>query len=102
MHRLYHLTSNDKIKSILKNGLIPQSGHLSTLCEEKEHNVYLTNAKDAPKWANILDKWFVIRIDFPDDEIYKRHVKNNFIMYPVTLKLWLDMLCDIRPTTYKY
>ena len=88
MHRLYHLTSNDKIKSILKNGLIPQSGHLSTLCEEKEHNVYLTNAKDAPKWANILDKWFIVRIDFPDDEVYERHVKEfNYTNYT-------EYICD--------
>ena len=51
MAYLYHVTTEENAKSILKNGLIPKIGERSQLVGETEKYVYLCGRKDVPFWS---------------------------------------------------
>lgn len=63
MAYLYHVTTEENAKSILKNGLIPKIGERSQLVGETEKYVYLCGRKDVPFWSLILDKPVVLRVE---------------------------------------
>ena len=74
MPYLYHVTTEESAKSILKNGLIPKIGERSQLVGETEKYVYLCGRKDAPFWSLILDKPVVLRVELKDGEVDENNV----------------------------
>lgn len=74
MPYLYHVTTEENAKSILKNGLIPKIGERSQLVGETEKYVYLCGKKDVPFWSLILDKPVVLRVEMKDGEIDDNNV----------------------------
>lgn len=65
--KLYHITKNDNIKSIMQNGLIPQINEKSKSVNETNKLVYLCPYDDIPVWKIILGYNTVLCIDLPDD-----------------------------------
>ena len=74
MAYLYHVTTEENAKSILKNGLIPKIGERSQLVGETEKYVYLCGRKDVPFWSLILDKPVVLRVEMKDGEVNENNV----------------------------
>lgn len=74
MAYLYHVTTEENAKSILKNGLIPKIGERSQLVGETEKYVYLCERKDVPFWSLILDKPVVLRVEMKNGEIDENNV----------------------------
>lgn len=74
MTYLYHVTTEENVKSILKNGLIPKIGERSQLVGETEKYVYLCGRKDVPFWSLILDKPVVLRVEMKDGEVNENNV----------------------------
>ena len=74
MAYLYHVTTEENAKSILKNGLIPKIGERSQLVGETEKYVYLCGRKDVPFWSLILDKPVVLRVEMKDGEVDENNV----------------------------
>lgn len=74
MPYLYHVTTEENAKSILKNGLIPKIGERSQLVGETEKYVYLCGRKDVPFWSLILDKPVVLRVKLKDGEVDENNV----------------------------
>ena len=74
MPYLYHVTTEENAKSILKNGLIPKIGERSQLVGETEKYVYLCGRKDVPFWSLILDKPVVLRVELKDGEVDENNV----------------------------
>lgn len=74
MPYLYHVTTEENAKSILKNGLIPKIGERSQLVGETEKYVYLCGRKDVPFWSLILDKPVVLRVELKDGEVNENNV----------------------------
>ena len=74
MAYLYHITTKENAKSILKNGLIPKIGERSQLVGETEKYVYLCGRKDVPFWSLILDKPVVLRVEMKDGEVDENNV----------------------------
>lgn len=74
MPYLYHVTTEENAKSILKNGLIPKIGERSQLVGETEKYVYLCGRKDVPFWSLILDKPVVLRVEMKDGEVHENNV----------------------------
>ena len=74
MAYLYHVTTEENAKSILKNGLIPKIGERSQLAGETEKYVYLCGRKDVPFWSLILDKPVVLRVEMKDGEVDENNV----------------------------
>lgn len=74
MAYLYHVTTEENAKSILKNGLLPKIGERSQLVGETEKYVYLCGRKDVPFWSLILDKPVVLRVEMKDGEVDENNV----------------------------
>lgn len=74
MAYLYHVTTEENAKSILKNGLIPKIGERSQIVGETEKYVYLCGRKDVPFWSLILDKPVVLRVEMKDGEVDENNV----------------------------
>ena len=74
MAYLYHVTTEENAKSILKNGLIPKIGERSQLAGETEKYVYLCGRKDVPFWSLILDKPVVLRVEMKEGEVDENNV----------------------------
>lgn len=74
MPYLYHVTTEESAKNILKNGLIPKIGERSQLVDETEKYVYLCGRKDVPFWSLILDKPVVLRVELKDGEVDENNV----------------------------
>lgn len=84
MEIYYHLTSSDKIESILKNGLIPRIGDNSSIVNERKPAIYLCKKDDLPYWKILLgDKMNIII------EITNGHVMSNSFMNYLKYKEWL-------------
>lgn len=86
MAYLYHVTTEENAKSILKNGLIPKIGERSQLVGETEKYVYLCGRKDVPFWSLILDKPVVLRVEMKDGEVDENNVYQY--SYYIIRKLW--------------
>ena len=89
MAYLYHVTTEENAKSILKNGLIPKIGERSQLVGETEKYVYLCGRKDVPFWSLILDKPVVLRVEMKDGEVNE----NNVYQY----SYYSETLAGIKP-----
>ena len=74
MAYLYHVTTEENAKSILKNGLILKIGERSQLVGETEKYVYLCGRKDVPFWSLILDKPVVLRVEMKEGEVDENNV----------------------------
>lgn len=60
---LYHVTTREHAKEILKKGLIPKIGPNSKLVKESEPTVYLCERKDVPYWRMMLSRPTVLAVD---------------------------------------
>ncbi|MCD8083582.1 MAG: hypothetical protein LUE86_08805 [Clostridiales bacterium] len=60
---VYHLTTKENAKRILKEGLLPQCGEHSMLNGDTEKFIYLTDRKDIPYWKAIIGGDTILRID---------------------------------------
>lgn len=65
--KLYHITKNDNIESIMQNGLIPQINEKSKSVNETDSLIYLCPYDDIPVWKIILGYDTVLCVDLPDD-----------------------------------
>lgn len=59
---LYHVTTSDKIDSILEHGLTPQIGPNSEFAHEDTPAVYLCDRESIAEWAIMLGKDRVLRV----------------------------------------
>lgn len=64
----YHLTDEENLKSIIKDGLKPLIGKNSKLGGEKEPAIYLCKRKDLPYWKILLNKNILICIRLTKDQ----------------------------------
>lgn len=70
---VYHITKRSKLESIMRDGLIPQIGDNSELCDEPAEVVYLCKESDIPYWVVLLDGDVVLRIENEESEfVYRR------------------------------
>ena len=62
MKYLYHVTTKDKCRDILVNGLIPSIGEQSEKVSENKPAIYLCDYEEVGKWKIVLGKDTVLRI----------------------------------------
>lgn len=60
----YHLTDEQKVPLILKNGLIPSCGNNSILAEDFTECVYLTDRASVEYWSALLSYSTVMEVDY--------------------------------------
>lgn len=78
----YHVTDKKNVDSILKNGITPQIGENSKICEESTQAIYLCKRKDVPYWKTILGKSAVIQVSSlneDDVEKYEYSCYNEYV-----------------------
>lgn len=81
---LYHLTSEDCLKSILENGLKPIKGENQTLVDEERQNcVYLCDSESVKYWRVILDKKCLIQVSIDKSRIKEQFEYDNYSEYIV-------------------
>ena len=58
----YHVTKEEKLKSIFETGLVPQIGENSKDIGETEEAIYLCSEKDIPYWTILLGSTVVLEV----------------------------------------
>lgn len=75
----YHITDKSSIKSILKNGLVPNIGKNSRSVKEQNFSIYFTTSDFIDTWIKRfeLDKTKIVILKFPYDKAGKRYDSAN-------------------------
>lgn len=84
MLTFYHLTTEDNVNSILKDGLIPHIGERSQSVGELKKHVYLCNEEDVPFWSAVLSLPVVLKVNMKEAEINTNNVY-HYSYYSETL-----------------
>lgn len=62
---LYHLTDENNLDNILKNGLIPQTGKMCSIIGDERKGIFLCEKADIPYWYIILQKPVILKVQIP-------------------------------------
>lgn len=60
---LYHITHKEKLYDIMQNGIVPEKGLNSEICDEAGNFVYLTDEESLPYWYILTGGDVVISVD---------------------------------------
>lgn len=60
---LYHVTGKEKLSGIMQNGIIPNKGQNSRICDESDDFIYLTDSESLPYWYILTGADTVLSVD---------------------------------------
>lgn len=81
--KLYHLTTEENINSILKNGLQPKIGNNSAACHEIEPAIYLSDKQSLPYWYILTGQQVLIEVNITDTSALTQYDYHDYQEYMV-------------------
>ena len=99
MNTFYHLTTEEKLEKILKEGIRPQLGDKSSLVHEKEPAIYLCKKDDLPYWKILLQRPFFLEIVGVDEEQTQKFKYDYYNEYLYKKTISPDQIKSVNPAS---
>ena len=93
---LYHITSKETAKQILKEGLKPSIGENSKIANETEAVIYLCSRKSVPFWQILLKQYTVLEVDETDLDLSAHYKYTNYDEYLIKTPIPADKIKRTR------